>query len=145
MAAEPGKTTAQAGFLGYQPMQTANLSSSEIATKDPEVTMDTTDNEELSTADTNQSKELVSKTGIKFGPYSWFVLTIILGIRVLYQWQRSIFSYCYGYKGLGEQANNAMFAKSNRPSDMCTQLGSEGTRRELSIFLQKLYQLSLLL
>ena len=43
-----------------------------------------------------------SEGGIKFGLYSWFVLSIILGIRILYQWQRSIFSYCYGYKGLGD-------------------------------------------
>lgn len=48
------------------------------------------------------AKAAQDSTGIKFGPYSWFVLAIILGIRVLYQWQRAIFSYSYGYKGLGE-------------------------------------------
>lgn len=37
----------------------------------------------------------------KIGSYSWFVMLMILAIRIVYQWQRSIFSYSYGYTGLG--------------------------------------------
>lgn len=37
----------------------------------------------------------------KFGTYSWFILAIIVAIRVCFQWQRSIFSYSYGYTGVG--------------------------------------------
>lgn len=37
---------------------------------------------------------------------------IILAIRAVYQWQRSIFSYSYGYTGLGMQANNAIYEMS---------------------------------
>lgn len=45
----------------------------------------------------------------KGGLYPWIVLAIMLSIRVAYQWQRSLFSYCYGYTGLGAAANNAIF------------------------------------
>ena len=36
--------------------------------------------------DDKDAEKEVSSTGIKFGPYSWVVLGIILGIRILYQW-----------------------------------------------------------
>ena len=45
----------------------------------------------------------------KVGAYSWFILAIMVLIRVTYQWHRSIFSYCYGYTGLGIQAGNPIF------------------------------------
>lgn len=45
----------------------------------------------------------------KIGAYGWFVMAVILAIRVVYQWQRSIFSYSYGYTGLGFQANNPIY------------------------------------
>lgn len=41
--------------------------------------------EEQSSGDAKKESEAqASQGGIKFGPYSWFVLSIILGIRVLY-------------------------------------------------------------
>ena len=45
----------------------------------------------------------------KFGPYAWLVLSIAVLIRVMVQWQRSIFSYVYGYTGVGEQAGSKVF------------------------------------
>ena len=46
---------------------------------------------------------------IKFGPYSWFILAIIAAIRVCFVWQRSIFSYSYGYQGVGDQFKNKVY------------------------------------
>ena len=45
--------------------------------------------------------------------YSWFVLGVLVAIRVIYQWQRSIFSYSYGYKGIGMQALNPIYEISS--------------------------------
>lgn len=33
----------------------------------------------------------------------------MLAIRCTYQWQRSVFSYCYGYTGTGEQLGSAVY------------------------------------
>jgi hypothetical protein len=46
----------------------------------------------------------------KFNPtYSYLVLAIILIVRVATQWQQKSLGYFYGYKGLGDQAGNAIF------------------------------------
>ena len=45
--------------------------------------------------------KVVEEKKPEFGTYSWFVLALIVAVRIVYQWQRSIFSYCYGYKGTG--------------------------------------------
>ena len=37
----------------------------------------------------------------KMGLYPWLVLGITVLVRVMVQWQRSIFSYAYGYTGTG--------------------------------------------
>lgn len=37
----------------------------------------------------------------KFTMYAWFVLAIVALVRVMVQWQRSIFSFAYGYTGTG--------------------------------------------
>mmetsp|Transcript_8363 Transcript_8363/g.13979 ORF Transcript_8363/g.13979 Transcript_8363/m.13979 type:complete len:210 (+) Transcript_8363:758-1387(+) len=39
----------------------------------------------------------------------WAVLACTIMIRVMVQWQRSVFSYAYGYTGTGIQAGNAIF------------------------------------
>ena len=45
-----------------------------------------------------------------FNPaYSYLVLAIILIVRVATQWQQKSLGYFYGYKGLGDQAGNAIF------------------------------------
>lgn len=38
----------------------------------------------------------------KMGIYPWMVLGITVLVRVMVQWQRSIFSYAYGFTGTGE-------------------------------------------
>ena len=45
--------------------------------------------------------------------YSYFVLAIILIVRVATQWQQKSLGYFYGYKGLGVQAGNAIFEISS--------------------------------
>jgi hypothetical protein len=37
----------------------------------------------------------------KMGLYPWMVLGITVLVRVMVQWQRSIFSYAYGFTGTG--------------------------------------------
>lgn len=49
----------------------------------------------------SEVKEEAKTTPAKVGLYSWFVLAVLVTIRVVYQWMRSIFSYSYGYKGIG--------------------------------------------
>lgn len=41
------------------------------------------------------------KEEVKLGLYPWLVLGITVLVRVMVQWQRSIFSYAYGYTGTG--------------------------------------------
>ena len=38
---------------------------------------------------------------VKVTNYSWIVLGMICAVRICYQWMRSIFSYSYGYTGIG--------------------------------------------
>jgi hypothetical protein len=38
---------------------------------------------------------------VKLTNYSWIVLGMICAVRICYQWMRSIFSYSYGYTGIG--------------------------------------------
>lgn len=46
----------------------------------------------------------------KFKPgYAYFVLFITLLCRIMVQWQRKGLNYAYGYKGLGDAANNAVY------------------------------------
>jgi hypothetical protein len=35
------------------------------------------------------------------GIYPWIILSLAFAVRILYQWQRTIFSYAYGYTGTG--------------------------------------------
>lgn len=87
--------------LGANPRaQFARMSTALNATKDD---MDA-DKQDLDvTAETTESvaKPVVVEPPKEVGLYSWFVLAILVSIRVIYQWQRSIFSYSYGYKGIG--------------------------------------------
>jgi hypothetical protein len=61
--------------------------------------------------DTTQvvATEVKTEEPKKVTTYSWFVLAILVAIRVIYQWQRSIFSYSFGYKGVGLQAFNPIY------------------------------------
>ena len=59
--------------------------------------------------DSSELEETDTKKDGKLPMYSWLVLCIILAIRICYQWQRSIFSYTYGYKGIGSQMGNSVF------------------------------------
>lgn len=43
------------------------------------------------------------------GLYPWFVLLFVVLVRVMVQSQRAIFSFAYGYTGLGVQAGNPNF------------------------------------
>ena len=70
-----------------------------------------------------EDAEIVDEEKPKVGLYSWFVLMIILLIRVAYQWQRSIFSYCYGYAGLGAQAGNPIFEIGKAYPELAGQFG----------------------
>lgn len=79
----------QSNLMGYSGLHTSrsSLVGPLMMAKDDdaEVTADATSEENA--AITAESKApLESKSGIKFGPYSWFVLAIIVGIRILYQW-----------------------------------------------------------
>ena len=49
----------------------------------------------------DQEEEAPVPEKSKVGLYSWVVLAIMMSIRVAYQWQRAIFSYSFGYTGLG--------------------------------------------
>lgn len=42
------------------------------------------------------------KNQVKLTNYSWIVLGCICAVRICYQWMRAIFSYSYGYTGVGE-------------------------------------------
>ena len=51
--------------------------------------------------------DVVEKTPEKDDPvkltnYSWIVLGLVVAVRITYQWMRAIFSYSYGYTGIGE-------------------------------------------
>lgn len=48
----------------------------------------------------------------KMGLYPWMVLGITVLVRVMVQWQRSIFSYAYGFTGTGIQAGNPFYELS---------------------------------
>jgi len=70
------------------------------------------------TNDETKSEDKVEETPakteeVKFTNYSWFVLALIVSVRIVYQWQRSIFSYCYGYQGTGLQKGNPVFEISS--------------------------------
>lgn len=43
------------------------------------------------------------------GWYAWLVLAFVVFVRVMVQSQRAIFSFAYGYTGLGEQAGNVVY------------------------------------
>ena len=47
----------------------------------------------------------------------------MMSIRVAYQWQRAIFSYSFGYTGLGVQAANPMFEISKAYPELTSQFG----------------------
>ena len=66
------------------------------------------------TGDTEDGNKPIEATEqkAKIGAYSWFVMMIILLVRIVYQWERTIFSYSYGYTGLGAQAGNAIYEMS---------------------------------
>ena len=49
----------------------------------------------------------------KMGLYPWMVLGITVLVRVMVQWQRSIFSYAYGFTGTGIQAGNPFYELSS--------------------------------
>lgn len=81
-----------------QRAQFARMSTALNATKDgeePEVDPEVTAETEVTVVEEKPKEEE------KVGLYSWFVLAVLVAIRVIYQWQRSIFSYSYGYKGIG--------------------------------------------
>ena len=77
MAEEPCKPPVKAGFHGYQPIKTTTISTLDLVKVKWRPTSQTT--RIFQKLKLVKLKNLVSKTGIKFGPYSWFVLTIILG------------------------------------------------------------------
>ena len=49
------------------------------------------------------------KAGNKMGLYPWFVLLFVVLVRVMVQSQRAIFSFAYGYTGIGAQAGDPAF------------------------------------
>ena len=57
------------------------------------------------------------------GLYSWFVLGLLLAIRVVYQWHRSVFSYSFGYKGIGIQAMNPIYEIGVAYPDLAANFG----------------------
>lgn len=48
----------------------------------------------------------------KFGAYNWFVLALIVMVRVMMQSQRAFLSFAYGFTGTGAQAGNAVYELS---------------------------------
>lgn len=50
----------------------------------------------------------------KFRPWtSYFVLALILGVRIMVQWHRKGLTYAYGYTGLGAAAGNPIYEISS--------------------------------
>lgn len=70
------------------------------------------------TPDKDESEEVTDEIAIqpkeeeKMGLYPWMVLGITVLVRVMVQWQRSIFSYAYGFTGTGLQAGNPVYELS---------------------------------
>lgn len=50
---------------------------------------------------TSEGEPIKEEKEEKFGLYPWLVLGITVLVRVMVQWQRSIFSYAYGFTGTG--------------------------------------------
>jgi len=59
----------------------------------------------------------------KFSNYSWVVLAIIVAVRIVYQWYRSIFSYCYGYVGTGLQKGSPIYEISSAYHQLAENFG----------------------
>ena len=78
---------------------------SRAASRASRLVLSATTNDMAETSEVSEEKEKDGKLPL----YSWAVLGIILAVRICYQWQRSIFSYCYGYSGTGDQMGNAIF------------------------------------
>ena len=45
----------------------------------------------------------------KFGLRAWLVLAMVIMVRVMVQSQRAIFSFAYGYTGVGAQAGSTVY------------------------------------
>ena len=60
---------------------------------------------------------------MKFGPYSWVVLAILAATRICFQWQRSVFSYSYGYTGIDYQAQNKFYELSTAYPELSKYFG----------------------
>lgn len=71
---------------------------------------------------TASEKPVVEETP-KVGIYSWFVLGLLLAIRVVYQWHRSVFSYSFGYKGIGIQAMNPIYEIGSAYPELASNFG----------------------
>ena len=55
----------------------------------------------VSSFNDDEDAEVEPAADTKLGLYPWVVLGITVLVRVMVQWQRSIFSYAYGYTGTG--------------------------------------------
>ena len=60
----------------------------------------------------------------KFGIRAWVVLAIAVLVRVMVQWQRSIFSFAYGYTGTGDQFNNPFYELSTAYPQLASNYGT---------------------
>lgn len=60
----------------------------------------------------------------KMGLYPWLVLGITVLVRVMVQWQRSIFSYAYGFTGTGIQAGNPVYELSTAYPQLAANYGN---------------------
>lgn len=50
-------------------------------------------------------------------------MALIVAVRIVYQWQRAIFSYCYGYAGTGLQKGNPVYEISSAYPQLAENFG----------------------
>ena len=60
----------------------------------------------------------------EMGLYPWFVLLFVVLVRVMVQSQRAIFSFAYGYTGLGVQAGNPAFELATAYPELTSYFGT---------------------